>query len=300
MSFIRLLLVVVISATCWGPHAFAQEEAGDAQVASVRQAAASYLKALEQGNREALLAAWSRDGNYIDAAGRSYSAYALIESEFAAGSTPARRVVSVADDTIRMVTPDVAIQDGVTRHVAPAGEPTPESRFMAVWVKRDGAWLLDSLRESVIPLPPANSRLTELHWLLGSFAGMADDGSHVVVTAIRSSDGNFVLREFAIQNPDDTQHTISQRIGWDPLSSGFRSWIFDSYGGYSDATWKRHADSWIVHSSGVTSAGQRSTATALYTNIDAQGFVLEIVGAMLDNQAQPDVKVKMERQDEQP
>jgi hypothetical protein len=135
--------------------------------------------------------------------------------------------------------------------------------------------------------------------MLGVFAGLADDGSHVVVAGTLSNDGNFILREYSIKNPDETQHTVSQRIGWDPIANGFRSWSFDSRGGYTEGTWKRQADSWIVHNSGVTPEGLRSSATGLYTSITEQGFLQEIVGAMLDNQSQPDVKVKMVRQAQQ-
>ncbi|MCH5376098.1 MAG: nuclear transport factor 2 family protein [Planctomycetes bacterium] len=273
--------------------------AEDPQVESVRQAAAAYLKALEEGDREALLAAWTPDGRYIDAAGRAYTAHELIETEFASGQAEKRNVGSVRDETVRLVTPDVAILDGTTEHVARPGEPTPKSRFTAVWVKRDGRWLLDSLRESIVPLPPTNSRLAELRWLLGTFAGLADDGSHVVVTADLSHDGNFVLRKYVVRNPDETVYTVSQRIGWDPLADSFRSWSFDSKGGYTNGTWTRQANSWIVHNSGVTSEGRRTAATGLYTNIDHEGFVLEIVGAMLDDQTRPDIKVKMMRHTQQ-
>ena len=299
MSCIRLLSACVILAACCGPRASAQVRANDPQAESVRQAAAAYLKALEDGNRDALLAAWTPDGTYVDAAGRSYQARPLIESEFTAGLARPRRIGSITDESVRLVTPDVAILDGTTLHAGAPGEPSPKSRYTTVWVKRDGRWLLDSVRESVVPLPPRNSRLAELRWLQGVFAGITDDGSHVVVTAVLSNDGNYLLREFAIKNPDETLHSVSQRIGWDALADGFRSWTFDSDGGYTEGTWKRQADSWIVHNSGVTAEGRRSSAMGLYTSINEQGFLQEIVGALLDNQPQPDVKVKMVRQAEQ-
>ncbi len=297
MTVFRWLCVVVILAAGHAPLGWTQPPVEDPQVEAVRQAATAYLKALAEGNRNALLAAWSPDGCYVDAAGRSFQARPMIESEFSAGTKAGHSIGSIADQTIRLVTPDVAIQDGTTLHTATPGEPVPKSRFTAIWVKRDGKWLLDGIRESVVPLPPTNSRLAELDWLKGTFAGMADDGSQVVVSSELSSDGNFLLREFAIKAPDESEHTVSQRIGWDPLTNGFRSWTFDSLGGYSDGVWKRQADNWIVQNTGVTSKGQHSAATALYTDINAQGFTLEIEAAMLDSDPEPDVKVRMERQD---
>ncbi len=296
MFSVRMISACLIVAVGSVPTS-AQDSARESQIESVREAATAYLKALEEGDRVALLDAWTPEGSYVDAAGRAQQARTLIEAEFAEGAAPQRRIGSLADETFRLVTPDVVIQDGITLHLAAPGQPTPKSRHTAVWVQRDGRWLLDSVRESVIPLPPRNSRLAELDWLLGNFAGLTDEGSYLVITSALSDDGNFILREFVIRSPNASRHTISQRIGWDPITNGFRSWTFDSEGGYGVGTWKRQADCWIVSNSGVTSEGQRSAATALYTSITEEGFLLEIEGAMLDNESQPDLKVKVERHD---
>jgi len=294
----RLLSACVILAACCGPRASAQVRANDPQAESVRQAAAAYLKALEDGNRDALLAAWTPDGTYVDAAGRSYQARPLIESEFAAGLARPRRIGSITDESVRLVTRTWRFWTDDAARGRPGRADAQEPVYDRLGETRRAlaAGQCARVRRA---LPPRNSRLAELRWLQGVFAGVTDDGSHVVVTAVLSNDGNYLLREFAIKNPDETLHSVSQRIGWDALADGFRSWTFDSDGGYTEGTWKRQADSWIVHNSGVTAEGRRSSAMGLYTSINEQGFLQEIVGAMLDNQPQPDVKVKMVRQTEQ-
>ena len=67
----------------------------------------------------------------------------------------------------------------------------------------------------------------------------------------------------------------------------------------AEGTWKRQADNWVVHNSGVTTDGRSSAATSLYTSINEEGFLPEIVGAMLDSELKPDIKVKMIRQTRQ-
>ena len=43
-----------------------------------------------------------------------------------------------------------------------------------------------------------------------------------------------------------TRSRGTQRIGWDPVAGQFRSWDFDSQGGYSEGLWSRDGDRWII------------------------------------------------------
>jgi hypothetical protein len=170
------------------------------------------------------------------------------------------------------------------------------SRYTAVWVKRDSRWLLDSLREAAFSQTMLNSRLAELKWLLGDFAGRSLDGMQMIVSGSMSSDGNFLLREFFVTLPDGTRRRTSQRIGWDPLAGGFKSWTFHSDGGYGEGVWKRQGDVWIVNNSGVSPDGKRSSMTTIYSKIDDESMIVALVGATVEDKAEPDVKLKLIRQ----
>ena len=50
--------------------------------------------------------------------------------------------------------------------------------------------------------------------------------------------------------------TVTQRIGWDPLTKQIKSWVFDSEGGYGDALWARNGNQWIIKSNGVLPDGR--------------------------------------------
>ena len=155
---------------------------------------------------------------------------------------------------------------------------------------------MERLHESIPPSPPRNTRFDELAWLLGEFSGQTDDGTNVVVVAIVSHDGNFILRDFLVTLPSGGVHSLHQRIAWDPIADEFKSWIFDSDGSYGEGSWKHHGDNWIVINTGATPNGQLKSAVNLYTRIAPDGFFVESVGVMVGNESRPNVKVRLNRE----
>jgi hypothetical protein len=49
----------------------------------------------------------------------------------------------------------------------------------------------------------------------------------------------------------------------DPLTGTVKGWSHDSDGGYSESTWTKNGDSWLVRGTGVTSEGDVAAATYL-------------------------------------
>jgi uncharacterized protein (TIGR02246 family) len=294
--FFATVLLVAISAS----HALAADTASgdkesEKEIAAIRAAANAYVSALEQGKAETLAAAWTPDGNFVDAAGHSFKARDMIATEFRKGVGAKHSDLQVTIDGIRLITPEVGVEDGHFQHAAAPGEHPQRSRYTAVWVKQGSRWLLDSLREAVAPQPPLNARLAELKWLLGDFAGRSLEGLRMIITSTMSSDGNFVLREFYVTMPDGTKRRSSQRIGWDPLTGGLKSWTFHSDGGYSEGVWKRQGDVWIVNNSGVSVDGKRTSHTTIYSKISDDGMIVSSVGVMVEDKSEPDIKLQLKR-----
>jgi hypothetical protein len=171
----------------------------------------------------------------------------------------------------------VAIEDGTIESVAAVGNE-PAGLFTAVWVKRDGRWLLDSLRESVPESTTSNPHLQELTWLLGEWAGKADD-SAMLVSARWSDGNNYIVREFIVRNQNGDAITGTQRIGWDPLSQRIKSWSFDSHGGMGEAMWRQDGSKWIVESVDVTADGMKLRSVTVYTPDGENRFVWEVRNA---------------------
>jgi uncharacterized protein (TIGR02246 family) len=291
-----ILASLILFASAVAPLQAKTDESTEKEIAAIRAAAADYVKAIEQGKQDAVAAAWTASGDYIDAAGRSFKARDLIAKttfKVADGRATGWRMTV---DGIRLITADVAIEDGRIVHPAAAGEPAARTRYSAVWVKRDGRWLLDSLRESVLSLPSRNERFSELKWLFGEFTGRYGDGMHLVASGTMSRDGNFLLREILVTAPDHRVKSISQRIGWDPIAGQFKSWTFESDGGYGEGVWKREGESWIVNSTGVSADGKRFSATGIYSEISNDGMMMQSAGTTVEGKPRPDVKVKLTRE----
>ena len=88
--------------------------------------------------------------------------------------------------------------------------------------------------------------------------------------------------KIAIQNRVDLAGL--QVIGWDTDAEMFRSWIFDSAGGFANDEWTKEGDRWIVKSAGVLFGGQKSSAVRIITPIDDDSFTLEAVDREVDGE----------------
>jgi hypothetical protein len=111
-----------------------------------------------------------------------------------------------------------------------------------------------------------------------------------------SSDGNYILREFHVTLPDGTRRRSSQRIGWDSATGSIKSWTFNADGGHGEGVWKRQGDVWIVNNSGISADGKHTSLTTIYSKISDESMIVSAVGAMADDQSEPDVKIRLTRQ----
>ena len=96
--------------------------------------------------------------------------------------------------------------------------------------------------------------------MIGDWIDQGPD-SHVRVNCRWSEDGNFLLRTFTVKVAGKTAMTVHQRVGWDPLAKQFRSWEFDSEGGYGEGRWSRDGDRWVIKHTGVRPEGVTASAT---------------------------------------
>ena len=166
-------------------------------------------------------------------------------------------------------------------------------RYTAVWVKRDGRWLLDSLREATTAATPRNENLKPLEWLLGEWVGATDD-SEILVSARWSDGGNYIIREFALRG-DGGETTGTERIGWDPTSGEFRSWTFDSQDGRGEGRWKQDGSRWLVETTEVMGDGKKASTLAAVTPGGDGHYVWEVRSSKIGNQNVPSRRVKFTR-----
>lgn len=259
---------------------------------AIRQMDEAFLKAYGRGDAKAVAAYFTADAEYVDELGNVFQGRAAIEDsmiEFFAENPGCKLEMNV--DSIRFISPGIAIEDGTTTITRTEGEPTIESLYTAVHVKTDGKWLAASVRDHA----PKNrrlhrSQLQQLSWLVGDWVDEGDDS--IVHFSCQSVDnGNFLLRKFAIQVAGQEAMSGTQRIGWDPLTGKLRAWIFDSEGAYSDGLWHQAGDNWVLKSTGVTADGQTASSTSIYTFVNDHTMTWQSVHHEIAGVQQPDSEV---------
>src|SRR5262249_38275700 len=129
------------------------------------------------------------------------------------------------------LTPDVALQDGITEVTPADGGPPTTARFSAVLVKKGGDWYLHSVRDSVAAPPSNSEHLEDLEWLIGEWTG-EEKGESGNANFNWAENDNFIVSEFATTLNGIPVYGGTQWIGWDAIDKQVRSWSFYSGGGF--------------------------------------------------------------------
>jgi uncharacterized protein (TIGR02246 family) len=275
----------------------AEAEKPATDVSAIRAAIDSYVAAYNRGDAKAVAALWSESGEWLSPSGQKFQGRKAIEREMQSLFDEEKGVhIEVINPTIRIVSPDTAIEEGTVRVTHPS-EPPSESTYLAVDVKEEGRWKLNTVRETDIPEEPAaSSDLDELSWLAGDWV---DDSPDVDDTASVTWTKNktFLTYSFKLSSPEsDEELEGTQIIGWDPAAGTIRSWMFDSDGGFGEGTWSKHGDTWVVKFSQVLPDGRKASATNVYTMIDGNTFTWKSIGRKVGNEFLPNIdEVKMVR-----
>lgn len=251
---------------------------GDAQppsavVEAIRAAAKAYREAVSKGDSDAIRAAWTADGDIVDGWGNRLEAQAagVLNGNHAAGPRPE---FHVGDTRLRLISADVALEDGSVDVTLPGMTNPIEGWFSAIWVRRGDAWKLAGLRESERPVSTDGSMLDDLGWMVGDWGivaeGTAPRAAATEMTVRWDAGHAFLIREARIPNLTDGDDSpemvdIHQRIGWDPVVRRIRSWSFASDGSRGEATWFRDGDSWVALLTTILPDGRQRTSVNIYS-----------------------------------
>ena len=269
----------------------AQEIASPTQdEAAIRETVDAYVEAYNRRDAQALAAYWSPDAVYTSRTnGEQVVGRAAIEKEFTASfdqTTGAKLDVSV--ESIQFISPNVAVEHGTARVVSPDESPA-ESSYTAVYVKRDGQWLLDRVTEDDVPVATSHyQQLKELEWMIGQWAD-EDENTSVVTQCQWARNNNFIIRAFTITLEGQTELAGMQIIGWDAAAKRIRSWVFDSDGGFSEGVWTRKDDRWFIRKSGILPDGGTASAVNIIKYVDDNTCTLQSVSRSVDGEILPNV-----------
>ncbi len=261
------------------PGAASQSEPGAASVkggekeaaAAVSDSARRFVAAYNRHDARAAAAGFTATAEFVTEDGTAIRGREAIERHFAAvfAQRPGARLDLKIDST-RLVTSNVAIEEGRVELTAAPGAAAESSRYIAVHVSQEGQWLIARARDFSVAAEVRSNyeHLRELEWLAGEW--IQEDEASLIATSCKWVDHqNFLLQEFTIRIGNLEPITGSTRIGWDPLTQQVKSWTFDSDGGYSEALWSRGENRWVLKARGVTHSGRIFSGTSIVRQVDA-------------------------------
>jgi uncharacterized protein (TIGR02246 family) len=243
---------------------------------ALRGVIAEFTRLFNAGDAKGVAALFTTSARVVTSSGQAIDGREMIEKSFAASfqANPGQ-TIEVKTESVRFLGSDAAIEEGVASVKTskgpdePAG-PTETTRYSVAYVKREGKWFQDSIRDYPLPEPAeetsAHEHLKDLEWLVGEWVDESDEAD-VHTTCRWAENQAFLLRSFQVKIRGKDAMTGSQRIGWDPRLKQIRSWVFDSEGGFSDGLWSRDGDRWVIKTTGVLKDGRTASATNMVSRV---------------------------------
>src|SRR5947208_14301415 len=170
-----LLLALASIGLCGMPALRAAES--DPRMGEITKTAEAFVEAFHKGDAKAVAAFWTPDGDYVDENSRVLKGQKAIEGSFAE-LFAARKGLKVRIDfaSLRFPAPDRAIEDGTSTVLAPDGSEPSRARYTNVLIKKDGHWLLSSVREAPYSDPSNYEHLKGLEWTIGEWGDEQPNG----------------------------------------------------------------------------------------------------------------------------
>lgn len=318
----RLIGLALVTACVWGPQqtrggphdapapksdaapAIDQTDPRADDLAALRELNEAFVRDFDKGDAEGLASRFTEGARIIDEDGRITEGREAIEARFAETfeADPGTRL-SLVTESIRFLTADVAMEEGVATLKPAEGEAgvLETSRYSVVYVKRDGRWLQASERDYALnTVKSPREHLQQLSWMIGEW--MSEDSGTVVKSSCRRAENEaFLLLDFTILVEGRSVQSGVQRIGWNPINKQFKSWVFDSDGGFGEGSLYRVGErDWLQKVSGVNGEGQTVSASRHITIESKDRFLWKIVDRTVDGHEQPGGSFVMVRQPPKP
>ena len=285
--FLFHALLGPLTALCLPSLVLAQEDTTP-EIAAIQALDRQYESAFAKGDAAALANFFATDAEQTTEDGTVLSGRKEIEESLRNGLKAAKGArLSIAMESARLLAPEVLLEKGTSSVIAADGSSST-SRYSALYVRKEGAWKITQLIETSIPPATPREHLEELAWLVGDWL----DTDHE--TTIESSfqwarGGNFLTRNLTVKREGKTTHEGWQVIGWYDAQGRIRSWTFDTAGGFSEGTWTREGDRWLVIEAGTVPDGDRTTSQQTITKVSPERFTWESNHRTLNGDPQPGI-----------
>jgi uncharacterized protein (TIGR02246 family) len=265
--------------------------------AALHKNAEAFVAAFNKGDAKAVGEFFTKDADMVDQEGHHIKGRNAIETmyqKFFADAKGAKLYLRV--ESLKVARGDLALEDGESEVVHPDGPPVA-GRYTVVWVKDDGKWMIESVREALAVPPNNTDNLGDIAFLVGDWASEGDKDHGSTASYRWDDDQNFIWNNFNINMKDISVAGGKQIIGWDASAKKPRAWSFLFNGGFAETVWNKDGDNkWKLTISGTQRDGSKVTATNLVKKIDDNHFTQQFVDRKVDGKPLPDDKeIKMKR-----
>ena len=289
MRFIFYVSLLVASVFFVAPA-----RADDAAAAKELQATIDkYVAAYDSGAIDKVMVFWTADADFVDISGGFHEGRDLIAALFRRGfANNAGRTIKLRSDARKFLAPTVAMDDGILELTSADGEIS-RGRYAVVWTKVGDDWQIRSARD--IPLaeeeelaadePPP---LEELAWLVGKWEAKSDK-YQITLDCDWLMDRGFLAQRFHIKGADE-EFRVLTLIGYDPAEGTFRSWYFDSRGGFGGGPWSKRGDVWRTAVLAVLPDGQVGSSIMSWQQIDETSTKWQAIEREVSGEPLPDAE----------
>ncbi len=287
------------------PAATAAVPAGEAspEITGLRQAAADFVIAYNKKDAAAVAALFTENGEVSDLKGEDViSGRAGIEAYykdiFSADDAPS---LAVEVGSVRLVAPDLAIEDG-TAHFTPPGEDEPaRSNSFTTVLRKDGngAWQVASTR-TLGDATSAEGHLADLaDDLKGDWTSQKGDTRLDLAVGWHAS-GKYLSAKLLVTKADADPLTTTVRLGWDAARKTITQWTFDDAGGFARAYWTPTDTGWLIRTEGTTADGETTSANQQIVFDGKDAFTWSSKDRLINGESIPDNELRVVRQAPEP
>lgn len=275
----------------------AADPAVEAVAKVVADSAARYTERFAKQDAAGIAALFTPEAEYVDATGTVFHGRPAIQAEMAESfRVGPKGKLSIEVVSIRPIAEGLIIEEGGSTFTPDDGGQISQTRYTALHHRQtDGGWLIAGVRELAPADLAPHERLKELAWLLGDWREEAAGG--VTKTSWKwSDDGVALIAHFSTRDREGSVLGGTHRVGWDAERKLFRSWVFDSTGGFADGWWSPEADgTWSVRLVGADAEGARIATTLVYAADGPENLSITQRDRTRGGEALPSITVRVVR-----
>ena len=273
------------------------------EIPALRQVAEDFILSFNDRDAAAVAALFSEDGEISNRtateliSGRE-EIKAHYEEMFAAKDAPK---LAIEVETVRMVGPGLAIEDGMFHFTKPGEDDPVRSDNLSVVLQKaaGGEWKIASTRVLGDATEAAGNLADLAAVLKGDWTCQSDDLRLDMAFGWDDS-GNYLIGEMLATRADAKPLNTKIRFGWDAARKTISCWTFDDEGGFAKADWTPSDEGWLVRTEGTTAEGEFMSANQQLNFEGKDVFIWAGTERLVDGKKLPDSKLRVVRQAPEP